>query len=117
MPNITIRVDEETYRMASLRASELGTTAPDVLRAYLAVFAQRSVSAPSAADKAAAKRGDAACLAAGSSGDTRGEWLRALLRLPIEERRRILRHASFEVDEEETALWDHLPWADEEVDI
>ncbi len=53
-------------------------------------------------------------LAALSSPETRNEAWIAMARLPIEDRRRIMRHAVIEVDEEETALWDTLPWPDED---
>lgn len=112
MPNITISVDDEIHRLAQARAAELNTTLSEVLCEYLAQFAERR--ADSQPDDKEAKLEELEYLVANSSPDTRGELLRALLRLPLEERRRIMRHATIEVDEEETDLWDTLPWPDED---
>lgn len=113
MPNITISVDDEIHRLAQARAAELNTTLSAVLREYLAEFAERPADSQPDDDKEA-KLEELEYLVANSSPDTRGELLRALLRLPLEERRRVMRHAIIEVDEEETDLWDTLPWPDED---
>ena len=39
MKNITISIDEETHRLAHIRASEMETTVPDLMRQYLTDFA------------------------------------------------------------------------------
>ncbi len=113
MPNITITIDDEIHRLAQARAAELNTTLSAVLCEYLAEFAERSANSPPADDKEA-KLVELEYLVANSSPDTRGELLRALLRLPLEERRRVMRHATIEVDKGETDLWDTLPWPDED---
>lgn len=112
MPNITITIDDEIHRLAQARAAELNTTLSAVLSEYLAEFAERP--ADGQPDDKEAKLEELEYLVANSSPDTRGELLRALLRLPLEERRRVMRHATIEVDEGETDLWDTLPWPDED---
>ena len=39
MKNITISIDEETHRLACLRAEEMDTSVPDLVRQYLTDFA------------------------------------------------------------------------------
>ena len=113
MPNITITIDDEIHLLAQARAAELNTTLSAVLCEYLADFAQFSADSASS-DDTESKLKELEYLVANSSPDTRGELLRALVRLPLEERRRVMRHATIEVDEEETDLWDTLPWPDED---
>ena len=39
MKNITVSIDDETYRLACERASESGASVPDLLRTYLSELA------------------------------------------------------------------------------
>ena len=113
MPNITITIDDETHRRAQAKAAQLHTTLSAVVRDYLAEFAQRPPDSSPHNDKEA-KLKELEYLVANSSSDTRGELWIEIARLPIEDRRRVMRHANIVVDEEETALWDTLPWPDED---
>ncbi len=50
MKNITVSVDEETHRLARVRAAELGTSVSALIRGYLKTLASER------ADKTAASR-------------------------------------------------------------
>ncbi len=44
MKNITVSIDEETYRRARIRAAELGTSLSDLVRSYLSALVARPTS-------------------------------------------------------------------------
>ena len=44
MKNITVSVDEETYRLAHVRAAERGTSVSALVRAYLVALGQGQVA-------------------------------------------------------------------------
>ena len=44
MKNITVSVDEETYRLAHVRAAERGTSVSALVRAYLVALGQGQVT-------------------------------------------------------------------------
>ena len=41
MKNITVSVDDETYRLSHIKAAEAGTTVSALIRAYLTALVQR----------------------------------------------------------------------------
>ena len=44
MKNITVSINEETYRRARIRAAELGTSLSDLVRSYLSALVARPTS-------------------------------------------------------------------------
>ena len=48
MKNITVSVDEETHRIARIRAAELGTSVSALVRGYLRSLAPEGADAPGA---------------------------------------------------------------------
>jgi hypothetical protein len=68
MTNLTLTVDDDTLRMARIRALELGTSVNALVREYLKQLAGRSTAAEGIAEFFAATKGAGA--GSGSEGRT-----------------------------------------------
>ena len=60
MTNLTLTIDEDTLRMARIRALELGTSVNALVREYLKQLAGRSTAAEGVAEFFAATKGTGA---------------------------------------------------------
>jgi plasmid stability protein len=73
MTNLTLTVDEDTLRMARIRALELGTSVNALVREYLKQLAGRSTAAEGVTEFFAATKGARAGTAAEGRSWTRDE--------------------------------------------
>lgn len=71
MKNITVSVDEETYRRARIKAAEEDTSVSALVKRFLADFASSGEARPGVAESARALGGDAAPPRKGARGDAR----------------------------------------------
>ena len=53
MKNITVSVDEETHRLARIRAAELGTSLSALVRGYLKAFVREQADGTEASEQGA----------------------------------------------------------------